>query len=88
MKSQNVRFNVNVNFRNGNSRNRENGLILMTIYNFRCLYKILLQLKEHSAHLYSFRNIFVYNFWQLYTILDIYFQIFSCFTKIKNNQIK
>ena len=65
MKSQNVRFNVNVNFRNGNSRNRKNGLSLMTIYNFRCLYKILQELEEHSERFSSFRNIFVYNFWQL-----------------------
>ena len=40
-------------------------LILMTVYNFRCLYDILHHLEEHSARLINFRYKVAYIFSQL-----------------------
>ena len=63
-------------------------LIFTTICNFRCLYNILYNLEEHCVLLTSFRYIFVYIFWWLQTILDVYLEIYSCFSKMQNNQRK
>ena len=61
-------------------------LILMTIYNFICLYNILRHLEEHSARLVNFRYIVVYIFYRLQSILDVYLEIYSCFNEMKSNK--
>ena len=56
----------------------------MTTYDFRCLHVILHHLEEYPACLVNFRYKVVYIFWRLYTILDVYLQIYSYFIKIQN----